>query len=162
MPASTELLPVRRGVFLVIGLKIPCFVAEGICPQAIEFARQPAPRIALASRIPQNSLFISLLAGNLRWRRAGDRLRPQPASPVSGSFRSNAAEKPAFGGLLVSGRKSLCSEFDDSSAQHAENLPVSSALFPFFWRIDSETLFGLHCVTGMRLNVFGWREILTS
>jgi hypothetical protein len=45
-------------------LEIPCSVAQGIRLEAIESARGSDPKIAVQGRILQNSLLISLLAGN--------------------------------------------------------------------------------------------------
>jgi hypothetical protein len=68
----------------------------------------------------------------------------QPASPASGDFLYNIARKPAVGGLLVIGEKSLGSEFDIYSVYCSENLRVFSALWPFSgesnWRLGSIAL----------------------
>ena len=55
----------------------------------------------------------------------------QPASPVSGDFPYDLARKPAVGGLVAIGVKSLGDEFDKSSAHCAEVLRASLALWPF-------------------------------
>jgi hypothetical protein len=71
--------------------------------------------VAASASICGFSLYFSLLARNLVWRPVRYRLPPQPASPVSKYFRYDVAEKPAVGGLLASGRESLCSESGGSS-----------------------------------------------
>jgi hypothetical protein len=46
-------------------LKIPCSVAQGIWLEAIELARRLGIKIVAEGQIPKNSLFFSLLSGNL-------------------------------------------------------------------------------------------------
>ena len=85
---SSEDFPVRPEIFPATRLKIPCSPAQGIGLQAIDFARSQGAIIAGEGGILQNSLFISLLAGNLRRRLVRSGLPPQPASAVSpGRFR---------------------------------------------------------------------------
>src|SRR5439155_25306598 len=55
----------------------------GIQLQAIEFARRLSTKIVVEGRNPQNSLLISLLAGNSRRRLVRIGLHPQPTSAVS-------------------------------------------------------------------------------
>jgi hypothetical protein len=59
---------------------IPCSIASGIWLQVIEFARRLDAKTSGPSWDRQNSLLISLLAGNLRGRPVRSGLRPQPAS----------------------------------------------------------------------------------
>ena len=54
--------PLRK--FPVMAPTIPCSVAQGISLQGIEFAARAGAKIASRGRILQNSLLISLLAGN--------------------------------------------------------------------------------------------------
>jgi len=51
--------------------------------------------LATESLFPPNSLFFSLLAGNLRWRLVRNGLHPQPASPVSTRQKVKSARNRA-------------------------------------------------------------------
>ena len=80
-------------------LKIPCSVVQGICLQVIEFARRPGASIAVKNQILQNSLFISLLAGNLGQSLVRHGLCRPPRIHANRDFLKYR-KMPAFGGLI--------------------------------------------------------------
>ena len=94
--------------------------------------------MALTGQIPQNSLFISLLAGNLQWRRASDRLRPQPAIPVLGEYCSLSYKCLPNAGFRYPGQSPKF-RFPVYSGKSRPDSPANSEDIPDFWSLGSET-----------------------
>jgi len=84
-----------------------------------------------------NSLFISLLAGNIGERLVRYGLPPQPASPGSRHLPHNFARKPAVAGRVKTHTSGKCRKYNSSTRHQTE----CSQHHPFSWCAISRKYF---------------------
>jgi hypothetical protein len=81
-------LDVNTAIFHCTSSKIPCSVAQGIWQQTIELVGRSGAKITAECQISQNSLLISLLAGNPTLETGSKLLHPPPVITGGNNLRA--------------------------------------------------------------------------